>query len=182
MDASYKGKLLAFAVSAALLLSSLVFLTGVQAGPAEDLGIENVSETLGSPPPRKNVAYDLDVTWANDGSSSYDATVRLYDDCDMSNMETESDTITMGAGESGTVTLQYTFSDEGEVCFSASIYYDSTNYGEFEAFMNVEPETGDADLWTQFDMEGNSFAAGEEVNVIFEYGNEGEVSTQHPVT
>jgi hypothetical protein len=47
MDASYKGKLLAFAVSAALLLSSLVFLTGVQAGPAEDLGIENVSETLG---------------------------------------------------------------------------------------------------------------------------------------
>ena len=67
MDASYKGKLLAFAVSSALLLSSLVFLTGVQAGPAEDLGIENVSETLGSPPPRKNVAYDLDITWENEG-------------------------------------------------------------------------------------------------------------------
>ena len=117
MDASYKGKLLAFAVSAALLLSSLVFLTGVQAGPAEDLGIENVSETLGSPPPRKNVAYDLDVTWENEGSSDYDATIRLYDDCDESSVVTESDTITMGAGESGTVTLEYTFTDEGEVCF-----------------------------------------------------------------
>ena len=118
MDASYKGKLLAFAVSAALLLSSLVFLTGVQAGPAEDLGIENVSETLGSPPPRKNVAYDLDVTWENEGSSDYDATIRLYDDCEESTVVTESDTITMGAGESGTVTLEYTFANEGEVCFS----------------------------------------------------------------
>ena len=161
MNASYKGKLLAFAVSAALLLSSLVFLTGVQAGPAEDLGIENVSETLGSPPPRKNVAYDLDVTWENEGSSDYDATIRLYDDCDESSVVTESDTITMGAGESGTVTLEYTFTDEGEVCFSASVYYGSTSYGEFEAFMNVEPETGDADLWVALDMEGSNFAAGE---------------------
>ena len=182
MDASYKGKLLAFAVSAALLLSSLVFLTGVQAGPAEDLGIENVSETLGSPPPRKNVAYDLDVTWENEGSSDYDATIRLYDDCDESSVVTESDTITMGAGESGTVTLEYTFTDEGEVCFSASVYYSSTSYGEFEAFMNVEPETGDADLWVALDMEGSNFAAGENANVIFEYGNEGEVSTLNPVT
>ncbi len=39
MNASYKSKLLASAVTAALLISSLVFLTGAQAGPAEDLEV-----------------------------------------------------------------------------------------------------------------------------------------------
>ena len=82
MNASYKSKLLASAVTAVLVLSSLIFLTGVQAGPAEDLEVSNVAETMGSPPPRANIPYDITVSWSNDGSSDYDATVRLYDDCD----------------------------------------------------------------------------------------------------
>ena len=182
MNASYKGKLLASAVTAALLISSLVFLTGVQAGPAEDLEVTEVSESLGSPPPRKNVPYDVFVSWSNEGSSSYDATVRLYDDCDLTTVVSESDTITMGPDETGSVTLEYTFSEEGEVCFSATIFYNSADYGEFEAFINVEPETGEADLWIALDMDGTSFAAGEDVSVIFEYGNDGDVSTLNPVT
>ena len=75
MNASYKSKLLASAVTAVLVLSSLIFLTGVQAGPADDLEITNVAETTGSPPPRENIPYDITVTWSNDGSADYDATV-----------------------------------------------------------------------------------------------------------
>ena len=80
MNASYKSKLLASAVTAVLLISSLVFLTGAQASPAEDLEITEVSELMGNPPPRANVPYDISVSWSNEGSTSYDATVRLYDD------------------------------------------------------------------------------------------------------
>ena len=182
MNANYKGKLLASAVTAVLVLSSLIFLTGVQAGPADDLEVSNVGETDGSPPPRENIAYDITVSWSNDGSTDYDATVRLYDDCDLTTKVAESDTIEMGAGDSDSVTLEITFEETGEVCFSATIYYDSTDYGEFEAFMNVEPETGDADLWIGLDMEGNTFAAGENVNVAFEFGNDGDVSSLNPLT
>ena len=182
MNANYKSKLLASAVTAVLLMSGLVLLTGAQAGPADDLEINDVVETLGSPPPRVNIPYDLEITWENEGSTDYEATVRLYDDCDMSSVEAESDSIDMVGGESGVVSLQYTFTEVGEVCYSAAIYYGSTNYGEFEVYMNVEPETGDADLWVQLDMEGSNFAAGEPADVIFEYGNEGDVSTLNPLT
>ena len=89
MDANYKSKLLASAVTAVLLMSGLVLLTGAQAGPADDLEINDVVETLGSPPPRVNIPYDLEITWENEGSTDYDATVRLYDDCDMSSVEAE---------------------------------------------------------------------------------------------
>jgi len=146
------------------------------------LDVYQMYEPDGNPPPRANIAYDMIVEWRNEGSSDYDATVRLYEDCDLDALASESDTITMGAGESGTVTLEITFDSTGEVCFSGTIYYSDSDYGEFENFINVEPETGEADLWVDFDMEGTSFAAGEEVNVIFEYGNEGDVSTLHPVT
>ena len=88
----------------------------------------------------------------------------------------------MGAGEDGSVTLSVTFTEVGETCYSATIHYDSTDYGEFENYINVEPETGDANLWIEFNMEGNQASPGEEVNVIFEYGNEGDVSTLNPVT
>jgi hypothetical protein len=182
MNASYKNKLLASAVTAVLLISSLVFLTGAQASPAEDLEITEVSELLGNPPPRVNVPYDISVSWSNEGSASYDATVRLYDDCDLTTKVSESDTITMGAGETGSVILEYTFSEEGELCFSATIFYNSGDYGEFEAYINVEPETGEADLWIALDMDGTNFAAGEDISVIFEYGNDGDVSTLNPVT
>jgi len=182
MNKSYRSKLLASAVTALLVLSSLIFLAGAQAGPADDLEVSNVAEIMGSPPPRENTPYDIEVTWANDGGSDYDATVRLYDDCDLTTKVAESSTITMAAGDSGSVTLEMTFDETGEICFSATIYYGSTDYGEFEAFMNVEPENGDADLWIELDMEGNSFAAGEEVSVIFEYGNNGDVSSLNPVT
>ena len=69
MNTNYKSKLLASAVTAVLLMSGLVLLTGAQAGPADDLEINDVVETLGSPPPRVNIPYDLEITWENEGST-----------------------------------------------------------------------------------------------------------------
>ena len=165
---------------AALIL--VVVVEDVEAGADDDLEISDLDKPDNSPPPRENVEYDFIVEWLNSGSSDYDATVRLYSDCDQDDLADESDTITMGAGESDTVTLSITFDETGEVCYSATIYYDSSHYGEFENYINVEPETGDADLFVDFDMDSNSVAAGEDVDVVFEYGNDGDVSTQNPVT
>ena len=182
MDVNYKKKLFASAVTVALVFSSLMLLTGVQAGAEDDLEVSNLYEPAGTPPPRANIAYDFLVGWKNMGDDSYDATVRLFSDCDQDDLADESDTITMGAGEDGSVTLSVTFTEVGEICYSATINYASTDYGEFENFVNVEPETGDADLWIEFNMENNQANPGEDVNVIFEYGDEGDVSTLNPVT
>ena len=182
MDVDYKKKLFASVVAVALIFSSLMLLTGVQAGAEDDLEVSNLYELPGNPPPRANIPYDFFVGWKNTGDDSYDATVRLFSDCDQDDLADASDTITMGAGEDGSVTLSVTFTEVGETCYSATIHYDSTDYGEFENYINVEPETGDADLWIEFDMESNQASPGEEVNVIFEYGNEGDVSTLNPVT
>ena len=186
MDENYKSKLLAYTVTAVLVFSSVLFITDAQATPSEDLVVNQMYEPDGTPPPRANIAYDMIIEWKNDGSSDYDATVRLYEDCDLNTLATESDTITMGAGQEGSVTLSITFddddADEPEVCISGTIYHDGTDYGEFENYLSVEPETGDADLFVEFQMDGSNFAAGENVNVIFEHGNDGTVSTLHPVT
>ena len=182
MDVDYKKKFFASAVTVALVFSSLMLLTGAQAGAEDDLEVSDLYELAGSPPPRANIPYDFLVGWKNMGDDSYDATVRLFSDCDQDDLGDESDTITMGAGEDGSVTLSVTFTEVGETCYSATIYYDSIDYGEFENYANVEPETGDADLWIEFDMENNQANPGEEVNVIFEYGDEGDVSTLNPVT
>ena len=186
MDENYKSKLLAYTVTAVLVFSSVLFITDAQATPSEDLVVNQMYEPDGTPPPRANIAYDMIIEWKNDGSSDYDATVRLYEDCDLNTLATESDTITMGAGQEGSVTLSITFddddADEPEVCISGTVYHDGTDYGEFENYLSVEPETGDADLFVEFQMDGSNFAAGEDVNVIFEHGNDGTVSTLHPVT
>ena len=182
MDVNYKKKLFASAVTVALVFSSLMLLTGAQAGAEDDLEVSNLYEPAGTPPPRANIPYDFLVGWKNMGDDSYDATVRLFSDCDQDGLADESDTITMGAGEDGSVTLSVTFTEVGETCYSATIFYDSIDYGEFENYVNVEPETGDADLWIGFNMENNQANPGEEVNVIFEYGDEGDVSTLNPVT
>ena len=182
MDVNYKKKLFASAVTVALVFSSLMLLTGVQAGAEDDLEVSNLYEPAGTPPPRANIPYDFLVGWKNMGDDSYDATVRLFSDCEQNDLADESDTITMGGGEDGSVTLSVTFTEVGETCYSATINYASTDYGEFENFVNVEPETGDADLWIEFNMENNQASPGEDVNVIFEYGDEGDVSTLNPVT
>jgi len=183
MHAYSKRKLFASAVTAALVLSSLLLLSGAKAGAADDLEVSDLYEPPGTPPPRTNIAYDIVVGWKNSGDTdSYDATVRLYSDCGQSSLAEESETITMDPGESDTVILSVTFTDTGEQCYSASIYYNSADYGIFENYIMVEPETGEADLWVSFDMDQNQAAQGEDVSVIFEYGNEGEVSTLNPVT
>ncbi len=156
--------------------------TSVQAGPEDDLEVVNLYGPAGTPPPRANVEYEIIAEWSNNGDDSYDATVRLFSDCDQDDLADESDTITMGAGESDTVTLEITFDETGEVCYSATIYYSSSDYGIFENYINVEPETGDADLFVDFDIDGDEFSAGQSVEVVFEYGNEGDVSTLNPVT
>ncbi|SVC28577.1 uncharacterized protein METZ01_LOCUS281431, partial [marine metagenome] len=184
MDAGYKKKLLASALAVALIFSSLIFLAGAQAGAGDDLEVGNLYEVAGSPPPRANVPYEIVVGWRNFGNtSSYDATVRLYSDCSQNNLENESAIITMGPDESGSVILNMTFENAGEeICYSATIYHDSTDYGEFENYINVEPEIGEALLWVEFDMESDQATQGQDVDVIFTYGNDGNVSTLNPVT
>ena len=78
MNENYKSKLLASAVTAVLVFSSLLFISGAQATPSDDLEVSQMFEPDGNPPPRANIAYDIVVEWTNDGSSDYDATVRLY--------------------------------------------------------------------------------------------------------
>ena len=182
MDVDYKKKLFASAVTIALVFSSLMLLAGAQAEPEDDLEVSNLYEPADTPPPRANIPYDFLVGWKNIVDDSYDATVRLFSDCDQDDLADESDTITMDGGEEGMVTLSVTFTDVGETCYSATIHYASNDYGEFENYVSVEPETGDADLWVEFDMESDQASPGEEVTVIFEYGNEGDVSTLNPVT
>ena len=147
MDVNYKKKLFASAITVALVFSSLMFLTGAQAGAADDLEVSNLYETVGSPPPRANVPYDMVVGWKNTGDTeTYSATVRLFSNCDQSGgPDSESDSIEMTPDSSGTVNLSVTFTDEGEnTCYSATIHYGSADYGEFETSISVEPEIGNA--------------------------------------
>ena len=47
----------------------------------------------------------------------------------------------------GEVTLSITFSTVGEVCITAAVNEGGSDYGAYEFFVFVEPETGDADLY-----------------------------------
>ena len=182
-----RKKVFVSSVAALLLLSSIVFLAGARAGPAEDLQVIDVYEPDGAPPPRANVEYEYIVKWRNVGDSDYTAKVRLYEpdsegDCSLSDMASESDDIVMGSEEVGEVTLTITFANTGIQCFTPSIYYGGSDYEGDGVEANVEPETGDANLYVSFDMENTQFAANEEVTVVFEYGNSGDISTQTPIT
>ena len=59
MHTYYKRKLYASAVTAALMLSSLLLMSGVQAGAADDLEVRDLYEPPGTPPPRVDIAYDI---------------------------------------------------------------------------------------------------------------------------
>ena len=179
------SKVFVSSVAALLLLSSVVFLTGTKADASDDLQILDIFEPDGTPPPRENVEYDYIVKWRNVGEDSYDATVVLYEpssngDCSTSVIAEESNSITMGPGETGEVTLSITFEQTGEVCITATVYESGDN-GAYEFFVVVEPETGNADLYVSLDMESDA-APGQDITVVFEYGNDGTVSTQTPIT
>ena len=70
MDVDYKKKLFASAVTVALVFSSLMLLTGAQAGAEDDLEVSNLYEPAGTPPPRANIPYDVLVGWKNIGDDS----------------------------------------------------------------------------------------------------------------
>ena len=154
-----------------LLAALIMVIFGVQnveADASDDISVSNLYEPAGTPPPRANVEYEIIAEWSNEGDSDYWATVRLYSDCDQDDLADESNMIRMGAGESDTMTLEITFDETGEVCFSATVYNESADYGEFANYINVEPETGDADIWIELDMDGTMFAAGEDGDVGLE--------------
>ena len=181
------SKVFVSSVAALLLLSSVVFLAGTQADASDDLQILDIYEPDGTPPPRENIEYDYVVKWRNVGDEDYDAKVVLYDPsssggCSSSVVADETDVFTMEDGVTGEVTLSVTFQQTGEVCITASVNYGGSDYGSYEFFVVVEPETGDADLYASFDMESDQAAANQDVTVSFEYGNEGDVSTQTPIT
>ena len=180
-------KVFVSSVAALLLLSSIVFLAGARADPADDLQVIDVYEPDGTPPPRANVEYTYVVKWRNSGDSDYTAKVRLYEPdsgggCSLSDMASESEDIVMGSGELGVVNLTITFANTGIQCFTPSIYYGGSNYEGDGIQANVEPETGDANLYVSFDMDNTQMAANEEVTVVFEYGNSGDISTQTAIT
>ena len=181
------SKVFVSSVAALLLLSSVVFLAGTQADASDDLQILDIYEPDGTPPPRENTEYDYIVKWRNVGEDSYTAKVVLYEpsssgDCSSSVVAEETDEFTMSAGESGEVTLSITFDQTGEVCITAAVNEGGSNYGAYEFFVIVEPETGDADLYVSLDMESDQAAPGQDITVVFEYGNDGDVSTQTPIT
>ncbi|MFL2941902.1 MAG: hypothetical protein ACJZ2N_03780 [Candidatus Poseidoniales archaeon] len=181
MDSNPTRKLVVSAMTAVLLLSSILFVTEATADP-NDLSVSNLYEEAGTPPPRENILYHYTVEWENNGDATESATVRLYPNCDQSGTFDESDSISMGPGESGLVNLSITFTDTGETCYSATIFQGSSHYGEFTNYAMVEPETGVADLFVNLNMTQDSASIAEPVTVSFEYGNDGVVSTLHPVT
>ena len=85
-------------------------------------------------------------------------------------------------GETGEVTLSIIFEQTGEVCITAAVNEGGSDYGVYEFFVVVEPETGEADLYVSLDMESDQAAPGQDITVVFEYGNDGDVSTQTPIT
>ena len=181
------SKVFVSSVAALLLLSSVVFLAGTQADASDDLQILEIFEPAGTPPPRENVEYDYIVKWRNIGEDAYTAKVVLYEpsssgDCSSSTVAEETDEFTMSPGENGEVTLSITFEQTGEVCLTAAVNEGGSDYGVYEFFVVVEPETGEADLYVSLDMESDQAAAGQDITVVFEYGNDGDVSTQTPIT
>jgi len=187
MEDNRISKVFVSSVAALLLLSSVVFLAGTQADASDDLQILDIFEEDGTPPPRENIEYDYIVKWRNVGDESYDATVVLYEpasngDCSSSVAAEESDQITMSPGQTGEVTLSITFEQTGEVCITAAVNEGGSDHGAYEFFVVVEPETGEADLYVSLDMESDQAAPGQDITVVFEYGNDGDVSTQTPIT
>ena len=181
------SKVFVSSVAALLLLSSVVFLAGTQADASDDLQILDVFEPDGTPPPRENIEYDYIVKWRNIGDDDYTAKVVLYEpatngDCSTSSIADETDEFTMSPGENGDVTLSITFSQTGEVCITAAVNEGGSDYGAYEFYVSVEPETGEADLYVLLDMESEQAAPGQDITVVFEYGNDGDVSTQTPIT
>jgi len=181
------SKVFVSSVAALLLLSSVVFLAGTQADASDDLQILDIYEPDGTPPPRENIEYDYVVKWRNIGDEDYEAKVALYapsssGDCSSSVVADETDVFTMEDGVTGEVDLSVTFQQTGEVCITASVNYGGSDYGSYEFFVLVEPETGDADLYASFDMESDQAAQNQDLTVVFEYGNDGDVSTQTPIT
>ena len=152
------SKVFVSSVAALLLLSSVVFLAGTQAGASDDLQILDVFEPDGTPPPRENIEYDYIVKWRNIGDDDYTAKVVLYEpatngDCSTSSIADETDEFTMSPGENGDVTLSITFGQTGEVCITAAVNEGGSDYGAYEFYVSVEPETGEADLYVLLDME-----------------------------
>lgn len=181
------SKVFVSSVAALLLLSSVVFLAGTQADASDDLQILDVFEPDGTPPPRENIEYDYIVKWRNIGDDDYTAKVVLYEpatngDCSTSSIADETDEFTMSPGENGDVTLSITFGQTGEVCITAAVNEGGSDYGAYEFYVSVEPETGEADLYVLLDMESEQAAPGQDITVVFEYGNDGDVSTQTPIT
>ncbi len=151
------SKVFVSSVAALLLLSSVVFLAGTQADASDDLQILDIFEPAGTPPPRENVEYDYIVKWRNIGEDAYTAKVVLYEpssggDCSSSTVAEETDEFTMSPGENGEVTLSITFEQTGEVCITAAVNEGGSDYGVYEFFVVVEPETGEADLYVSLDM------------------------------
>ncbi|OIR20789.1 MAG: hypothetical protein BEU01_00735 [Marine Group III euryarchaeote CG-Epi4] len=184
---SRMSKVFVTSVAALLLLSSVVFLAGSQADASDDLQITDAYAPDGTPPPRQNIEYDYLINWRNVGDSDYTGKVVLYapasnGDCSFSSVADETNDFNMESDQNGQVTLSITFDQVGDVCITAAIVNDGNNYGEYQVIITVEPETGDADLYASFDMESNEAAAQEPVTITFEFGNQGDVSTQTPIS
>ncbi len=181
------SKVFVSSVAALLLLSSVVFLAGTQADASDDLQILDIYEEDGTPPPRENIEYEYIVKWRNVGTDDYTAKVVLYEPtssggCSSSVVADETDEFLMEGGELGEVTLDITFQQTGEVCITAAVNEGGSDYGAYEFFVVVEPETGEADLYVSIDMESEQAAPNQDITVVFEYGNDGDVSTQTPIT
>ena len=159
MESNNGNRLAAVLLTGALLLSGLMVFPTAAGNPGPDLVIRDFYEVTGNPPPRANTPYDVYVAWKNNGDA--DATgVRIgIEDEDGNLMGAKSDPIDMDAGEEGSLTMEITFEDTGEMMPVAIVDYDGTtteddeSNNDYAGWFDVEPEIGDADVWAEFDIE-----------------------------
>jgi|TARA_B100001971_G_scaffold137046_1_gene126530 subtilase family serine protease len=187
MESNNGNKLASFLLAGALLLSGLLVFPTAAGNPGPDLWLSDFYEPAGSPPPRADTLYEVYLAWENSGDADANG-VRIGIDDEDGNQMAISDYINMGAGETGSLTLNITFDSVGETMPVAIVDYDETvseddeDNNEYEGWFNVEPKIGIADVWADLDIEDTEAQAGQQMLLRFSIGNSGNVSTATPVT
>lgn len=170
-------------LASTLLLAGMTALVNVQADPDPNMYIDLFDYDMEQyTPPRKDLEHPLLIHWVNENEAVTNVVIAIELDATVLN---ETDPMDLGSGTDGYITLNVTFSDDGEQLPKAIIdYYNTTNEededdNELEGYFNVEPTTGDADLWIDLDPDGmlpDTMNPDEEVNLDWGAGVSGDVT------
>jgi len=158
-------------------------LVNVQADPDPNMYIDAFDYDMEQyTPPREDLEHPLRIHWVNENEAVTNVTIAIELDAVVLNQTAP---MNLASGTDGYVTLNVTFPDDGEQLPMAIIdYYNTTSEmdeddNEFEGYFNVEPTTGDADLWIDLDPDGmlsDTMNPDEEVNLDWGAGVSGDVT------